>query len=195
MKNKKKFMSHHIPSNYIINSENIQRDKLRSIFVQLNLRKRFILLKYFFNWKLLSYLNKNNNEIIELKNNDKNGNQLKLINIDNNEDVDIKEMNNNNVDEQNSNNNHSNDNFKHLSNNKNYVPNNSDNDNNYKYINVYKNKNDSDKKSYNLGENIIKPNNKFKINNSASHRKMNQINSKENNINIKSHLMTSLEEK
>ena len=36
---------------------------------------------------------------------------------------------------------------------------------------------------------------KFKINNSASHRKMNQINSKENNINIKSHLMTSLEEK
>ena len=195
MKNKKKFMSHHIPSNYIINSENIQRDKLRSIFVQLNLRKRFILLKYFFNWKLLSYLNKNNNEKIELKNNDKNGNQLKLINIDNNEDVDIKEMNNNNVDEQNSNNNHSNDNFKHLSNNKNSSSNNPDNDNNYKYINVYKNKNDSDKKSYNLGENIIKPNNKFKINNSASHRKMNQINSKENNINIKSHLMTSLEEK
>ena len=107
MKNKKKFMSHHIPSNYIINSENIQRDKLRSIFVQLNLRKRFILLKYFFNWKLLSYLNKNNNEKIELKNNDNNGNQLKLINIDNNEDVDIKELNSNNVDEQNSNNNHS----------------------------------------------------------------------------------------
>ena len=191
----KKFMSHHIPSNYIINSENIQRDKLRSIFVQLNLRKRFILLKYFFNWKLLSYLNKNNNEKIELKNNDKNGNQLKLINIDNNEDVDIKELNSNNVDEQNSNNNHSNENFKHLSNNKNSSSNNPDNDNNYKYINVYKNKNDSDKKSYNLGENIIKPNNKFKINNSASHRKMNQINSKENNINIKSHLMTSLEEK
>ena len=191
----KKFMSHHIPSNYIINSENIQRDKLRSIFVQLNLRKRFILLKYFFNWKLLSYLNKNNNEKIELKNNDKNGNQLKLINIDNNEDVDIKELNSNNVDEQNSNNNHSNKNFKHLSNNKNSSSNNPDNDNNYKYINVYKNKNDSDKKSYNLGENIIKPNNKFKINNSASHRKMNQINSKENNINIKSHLMTSLEEK
>ena len=195
MKNKKKFMSHHIPSNYIINSENIQRDKLRSIFVQLNLRKRFILLKYFFNWKLLSYLNKNNNEKIELKNNDKNGNQLKLINIDNNEDVDIKELNSNNVDEQYSNNNHSNENFKHLSNNKNSSSNNPDNDNNYKYINVYKNKNDSDKKSYNLGENIIKPNNKFKINNSASHRKMNQINSKENNINIKSHLMTSLEEK
>ena len=104
-------------------------------------------------------------------------------------------MNSNNVDEQNSNNNHSNENFKHLSNNKNSSSNNPDNDNNYKYINVYQNKNDSDKKSYNLGENIIKPNNKFKINNSASHRKMNQINSKENNINIKSHLMTSLEEK
>ena len=131
-------MSHHIPSNYIINSENIQRDKLRSIFVQLNLRKRFILLKYFFNWKLLSYLNKNNNEIIELKNNDKNGNQLKLINIDNNEDVDIKELNSNNVDEQNSNNNHSNENFKHLSNNKNSSSNNPDNDNNYKYINFIK---------------------------------------------------------
>ena len=190
----KKFMCQHIPSNYIINSEKIQRDKLRSIIVQLNLRKRFILLKYFFNWKLLSYLNKNNDVKTDLNNNDKNGNQLKLINIDNNEDVDIKEMNNNNVDEQNSNNNHSNDNFKHLSNNKNYVPNNSDNDNNYKYINVYQNKNDSDKKSYNLSENIIKPNNKYK-NNSASHRKMNQINNKENNINIKSHLMTSLEEK
>ena len=127
-------MSHHIPSNYIINSENIQRDKLRSIFVQLNLRKRFILLKYFFNWKLLSYLNKNNNEKIELKNNDKNGNQLKLINIDNNEDVDIKELNSNNVDEQNSNNNHSNENFKHLSNNKNSSSNNPDNDNNYKNL-------------------------------------------------------------
>ena len=196
----KKFMSHHIPSNYIINSGKIQRDKLRSIIVQLNLRKKFILLKYFFNWKLLSYLSKNNNEKNELNINDENMNKHKLINIDNNEDIDIKQLNNNNEEEIDNNNNHSNrntsnnDNSKHLSNNKNFALNNSENDN-YKYIKVYQNKNDSDKKSYNLSENIIKPNNKYKLNNSASHRKINKINNKENNINIKSHLMTSLEEK
>ena len=131
----KKFMSQHIPSNYIINSGKIQKDKLRSIIVQLNLRNKFILLKYFFNWKLLSYLSKNNNEKSELNINDENMNKLKLINIDNNEDVDIKELNNKNDEEKDNNNNHSNrntsnnDNSKHLSNNKNYDSNNSENDN------------------------------------------------------------------
>ena len=194
----KKFMSQNIPSNFIINSGRMQKDKLRSIIIHLNLRKKLILLKFFFHWKIQGYMNNNNNG----KNNLGIGNniaKLKLVNIDNNEDSDIKEVNN--IDEQKSKDNQSNRNssnnelyYKHLSNSKNYVSNNSENSN-YKYINIYQNKNDSDKKSYNLSENIIKSNKKYRVNNSASHRKINKIHKKENNINIKTHLMTSLEEK
>ena len=207
----KKFMSQNIPSNFIINSEQIQKNILRSIIIQLNLRKKIILLKSFFHWRLHSYMNNNNKNITEDNNN---GTKLKLVNIDNNEEHNFKDvindkndnLNNNNIngEEPKSKDNQSNRNtsnneyfFKHLPNN-NYI--NSENSN-YKYINIYQNKNDSDKKSYNFSENIIKSNNKYNIynqnktNNSASHRKINQTKSKEINTNVKTNLMTSLEEK
>ena len=204
----KKFMSEHIPSNFIINSEKIRKSKLRSIIIQLNFRKKIILLKNFFHWRIHSYLT-NNKNIIEINNN--NGTKLKLVNIDNNEEPNFKENFNDNInnnyngeepkskDNQSNRNSLNNEyNFKHLSNNNNFI--NSENSN-HKYINIYQNKNDSDKKSYNLSENIIKSNNKYnkfnknKITNSSSHRRINQITNKENNTNIKTHLMTSLEEK
>ena len=40
----KKFMSQNIPSNFIINLGRMQKDKLRSIIIYLNLRKNLILL-------------------------------------------------------------------------------------------------------------------------------------------------------
>ena len=198
----KKFMSLHIPSNFIIISTKMKHDKLRSIIVQFNLRKKLILLKYFLIWKL------NSNIAINQKNEkgiNNNINKLNLVNIDNNEDPDIRESNQvkeeqKSKDNQSINRNSSNNDyyFKHLSNGKNirntYNSNNSESSN-YKYINVYQNKNDSDKKSFILSENIIKPNNKYKINNSASHRKINKYKDKERNINVTIHLMTSLEEK
>ena len=197
--NQKKFMSSHIPSKFIINSEKLQRDKLRSIIVQSILRKKLFLLKYFLIWKFKTYIT-NNKENIPLNSNI---NKLKLVNIDNNEDPDIKETFKN-EDDQKSKDNQSNRNssnidyyFKHLSNNKNIRntnnSNNSDNSN-HKYINVYQNKSDLDIKSHTLIENKIRPNNKYKIN-SASKRNKNRFENRENNSNLKAHLLTSLEEK
>ena len=194
----KKFMSFHIPSKFIIISEKMQRDKLRSIIVQGVLRKKLLLLKYFLTWKFKTYIT-SIKENISINNN----NELKLVNIDNNEDLDVKETLKN-EEEQKSKDNQSNINssnldyyFKHFSNNKNIRntnnSNNSDNSN-YKYTNVYHNKNDLDLKSYNLSENKIKPNNKYRIN-SAGQRNKNKIENKENNSHLKAHLLTSLEEK
>ena len=194
----KKFMSQRIPTNFLINSGKMQKDKLKSIIIQLILRKKLILLKYFFHWKIVTYISNNKNDKSDLSNHKK---ELKFVNIDINEEMDVKDLSNNNNEEQNSKDNQSNRNslnnefnYKHLSNKKNNVSNNSENSN-YKYINVYQNKNDSDKKSYNLSENIIKSNKKYKTNNSTSNRKKNKLHNEEKNINIKTHLMTSLEEK
>ena len=195
----KKFMSYHIPSKFIVITTKMKKDKLKSIIVQNNLRKRLILLKYFLTWKICILLKANiDTNKIQTK--------LNLENIDNNEDHDNKESIKNEEEQKNkeiqTNRNSSNneDDSKHLSNNKNIKNNNnsniSENNSNYKYINVYNNKNDSDMKSYYVSENKIKPNNKYtQKSNSAISRTLNQIINKENNSNFRSHLMTSLEEK
>ena len=48
----KKYMSSCIPSKFIIISEKNKQNKLKSAFIQLILRKKLILLKYFYIWKL-----------------------------------------------------------------------------------------------------------------------------------------------
>ena len=193
----KKFMSLHIPSKFIIISTKLRHDKLKSILVQINLRKKIVLLKYFMAWKYNINIISEKNESNDVDNNIK----LNLINIDNNEDPDNQEQIKN-EEEQKSNDNLSNKNIsnndyflKHISNIRNTFNSTNSENSNYKYINVYQNKNDSDKKSYNLSENIIKSNNKYKMHNSASNRKNSKRNPKESNINVKTHLMTSLEEK
>ena len=47
----KNYMSQFIPSKYIIISERIKKARLKSIIIQLIIRRRIILLKYFFIWK------------------------------------------------------------------------------------------------------------------------------------------------
>ena len=196
----KKFMSYHIPSKFIIISSKMKKDKLRSIIVQSILRKKLILLKKFFSWKFITYIKKDNfdgikNEI----------SALHLRNIDNNVDPDIKDISK--IEEEhkeiqsNRNSSCNENNYKHYSNNKNirntFNSNNSDYSN-YKYINVYRNKNDSDLKSNHLSEDKIRPNNKYKKKKSFSSQKKNRVYKsiyRENNSTIKSHLLTSLEEK
>ena len=195
----KKFMSYHIPSKFIIISSKLKKDKLRSIIVQSILRKKLILLKNFLLWKFYAYLKKdnfcNNKNIIS---------KLHLVNIDNNVDPDIKDISKN---EEENKENLSNrncvineNNLKHFSNNNNirntFNSNNTDNSN-FKYINVYRNKIDSDLKSNHLSEDKILPNNKYKKT-SFSSQKKNKICKclyRENNSTIKTHLLTSLEEK
>ena len=48
----KKYMSNCIPANFITISEKIKKDKIKSIYVQIKLREKIILLKYFFIWKI-----------------------------------------------------------------------------------------------------------------------------------------------
>ena len=193
----KKFMSYHIPSKFIIISSKMKKDKLRSIIVQSILRKKLIILKYFLFWKFCSYINKDNYAI-----NKNITSKLTLVNIDNNTDPDILSKNGEvQKSKENQSNINSNEiNFKQFSNSKNirntYNSNNSENSN-YKYINVYRNKNEPDLKSYNLSENKIRPNNKYKSKSLSSQkkRKINKSIYRENNSTIRTHLMTSLEEK
>ena len=193
----KKFMSYHIPSKFIIISSKMKKDKLRSIIVQSILRKKLIILKYFLFWKFCSYINKDNYSI-----NKNITSKLTLVNIDNNTDPDILSKNGEvQKSKENQSNINSNEiNFKQFSNSKNirntYNSNNSENSN-YKYINVYRNKNEPDLKSYNLSENKIRPNNKYKSKSLSSQKKkkINKSIYRENNSTIRTHLMTSLEEK
>ena len=193
----KKFMSYHIPSKFIIISSKMKKDKLRSIIVQSILRKKLIILKYFLFWKFCSYINKDNYAI-----NKNITSKLTLVNIDNNTDPDILSKNGEvQKSKENQSNINSNEiNFKQFSNSKNirntYNSNNSENSN-YKYINVYRNKNEPDLKSYNLSENKIRPNNKYKSKSLSSQKKkkINKSIYRENNSTIRTHLMTSLEEK
>ena len=193
----KKFMSYHIPSKFIIISSKMKKNKLRSIIVQSILRKKLIILKYFLFWKFCSYINKDNYSI-----NKNITSKLTLVNIDNNTDPDILSKNGEvQKSKENQSNINSNEiNFKQFSNSKNirntYNSNNSENSN-YKYINVYRNKNEPDLKSYNLSENKIRPNNKYKSKSLSSQKKkkINKSIYRENNSTIRTHLMTSLEEK
>ena len=193
----KKFMSYHIPSKFIIISSKMKKDKLRSIIVQSILRKKLIILKYFLFWKFCSYINKDDFAI-----NKNITSKLTLVNIDNNTDPDILSKNGEvQKSKENQSNINSNEiNFKQFSNSKNirntYNSNNSENSN-YKYINVYRNKNEPDLKSYNLSENKIRPNNKYKSKSLSSQKKkkINKSIYRENNSTIRTHLMTSLEEK
>ena len=193
----KKFMSYHIPSKFIIISSKMKKDKLRSIIVQSILRKKLIILKYFLFWKFCSYINKDNYAI-----NKNITSKLTLVNIDNNTDPDILSKNGEvQKSKENQSNINSNEvNFKQFSYSKNirntYNSNNSENSN-YKYINVYRNKNEPDLKSYNLSENKIRPNNKYKSKSLSSQKKkkINKSIYRENNSTIRTHLMTSLEEK
>ena len=70
----KNYMSLYIPSKFIYHSEKIKKSKLKSIIIQLILRKRFILLKYFITWKKNSYLLSKiiNNNIININKNNNN---------------------------------------------------------------------------------------------------------------------------
>ena len=69
----KKYMSIYIPSKYIKISEKIKRTKLKSVIIQLLLRKKNILLKYFILWKnniiLLNKLNNHHTSEINDKDN------------------------------------------------------------------------------------------------------------------------------
>ena len=186
----KKFMSYHIPSKFILISTKMKKDKLRSIIVQSILRKKIILLKKFLLWKFSTYLKKDNfydnkNEI----------SALHLRNIDNNVDPDIKDISKNEEEHKEFQSNRNSSNNKNIRNT--FNSNNSDYSN-YKYINVYRNKNDSEIKSNHLSEDKIRPNNKYKKKKSFSSQKKNRIYKsiyRENNNTLKSHLLTSLEEK
>ena len=191
----KKFMCQNIPSNFILISEKIKKDKLKSIIIQTILRKKFILFKFLISWRFKTFLSdtNSNHENSENYNTSKKQN---LLNKDNNEENNSKE------DEENQNNKNSSINvqiFNQLSNNKNlrntYNSITSDNSK-YKYINIYQNKNDTNKKIYNNSETKIKSNNKYRVH-SASRQKKNLLNKENtsNNFNSKTHLFTSLEEK
>ena len=196
----KKFMCQNIPSNFILISEKIQKDKLKSLFIQTILRKKLILLRAFITWKLKAYLWDNEHH----KDNSENFNSSKkmnLINIDNNEEPNSKEG----KEFQNNKDSLTNEyNFRNLTNNKNlrntYNSNNSENSN-FKYINIYQNKNDSDKKTCNNSDNKIKSNNKYKTHSVSRQNKINkkiinrENNLNNNNFNTKTHLLSSLEEK
>ena len=100
----KKYMSLEIPSKYILILDKIKRTKLKSIIIQLILRHRNILLKYFLIWKNKIYLlnklnsyysrninilndnnnqNENKNEINEKENSDLNSGENLFNNIAN----------------------------------------------------------------------------------------------------------------
>ena len=132
----KKFMCQNIPSNFILISEKIKKDKLKSIIIQTILRKKFILFKFLISWRFKTFLSdtNSNHENSENYNTSKKQN---LLNKDNNEENNSKE------DEENQNNKNSSINvqiFNQLSNNKNlrntYNSITSDNSK-YKYINIY----------------------------------------------------------
>ena len=82
----KKYMSLSIPSNFIIITENIKLQKVKSIYIQNKLRKKFILLKYFFIWKINANIFNNRGKYID------NVAKYNLINIDLNVDVDNRNL-------------------------------------------------------------------------------------------------------
>lgn len=84
----KKFMSYSIPSNFIMITDKIKKEKMKSIIIHFNLRKKIILLKYFFIWKInIHFYNINNKKSIFKKYID-NVSLYHLVNIDRNIDVD-----------------------------------------------------------------------------------------------------------
>ena len=83
----KKYMSLSIPTNFVAITENIKINKIKSVFNQINLRRKFILLKYFFIWKINVNLFSNRGKYVD------NVAKYNLINIDLNVDVDDDEQN------------------------------------------------------------------------------------------------------
>ena len=87
----KKYMSKFIPTNYITISEKIKIDKMKSIYIQTKLRRKIILLKYFFVWKININIYQAKKDCKDLTGLGKILNNIKLYklrNIDNNVDID-----------------------------------------------------------------------------------------------------------
>ena len=83
----KLYMSNSIPTNYITISEKIKKEKMKSIYIQLKLREKINLLKYFFIWKININIfeSKKDLDLGKIVNNVK---LYNLRNIDNNIDID-----------------------------------------------------------------------------------------------------------
>ena len=186
----KKYMSLSIPTNFVAITENIKINKIKSVFNQINLRRKFILLKYFFIWKINVNLFSNRGKYVD------NVAKYNLINIDLNVDVDDKNITKTEEDEQNKRNEID---KKLLS----FIDN-KDTKNKSKEIfsktlnlskNINKNKAINKKiskgiNSYNFKRNLYKTDKIKFINNYLKNKRVNRINS-----NKKAHLLTSLEEK
>ena len=195
-----KYMSHWIPTNFIKITEKIKKSKIKSIYLQKRLRNKIILLKYFFIWKININIFRNKKDL-HLGEYADNVRLYKLINIDNNIDVDNKNITQT---EENEKNKELNENEKSIS----FITNNvninhyNDKTNN----NTSKNKDNTsfnkkfDKNENKPNKNIINNNNKKKFNINPNNLKfmnkhIKQIKINKVKTNKQAHLLTSLEEK